>query len=36
MADIDADKSMIYWINNAFYGSRKACKKFIKKVDNDA
>lgn len=29
-------KSTIYWMNNAFYGSRKACKKFIKKVSTEA
>lgn len=29
--------SMIYWMNNAFYGSRKACKKFIRKAaDSDS
>lgn len=36
IAAINESKSMIYWMNNAFYGSRKACKKFIKKVSTEA
>lgn len=26
-------QSITYWMWNAFYGSRKACKKFVEKVD---
>lgn len=28
-------KSIVYWMNNAFYGSRKACKKFSKREWKD-
>lgn len=28
-------KSIIYWMNNAFYGSRKACKKFTERKRKD-
>lgn len=29
----DETKSITYWMWNSFYGSRKACKKFMRKAD---